>query len=217
VIRPRLLVLAAAVGLIAGTGSASRSTTDPAEAAFSLEATGCPVINTFGGGLAVAPGRILTSAHVLAGAPTITVIRHGVRWPARVTVFDPRFDLALLAVSDKATPVVVPIGQPQVGALGSITVTREGRPLSIAVRIRQLATIQTEDIYREGHYDRPGYILGTAIEQGDSGNVVVVDGRAAAVLWARTLDRNDTAWGIDPSSMVPFLNNSAAIEHGHCS
>jgi hypothetical protein len=214
--RLRPIVLALVVGLATSAAPAVREAASPMDAAFTLEATGCPVVNAFGGGLAVAPGKILTSAHVIAGAPNITVYARGLAWQATVTAFDPTLDLAMLQVAEWATPVTVPIGTPKLDALGTITVVRDGQSVALPVRIRQLATIQTEDIYVEGHYDRPGYILGTAIRAGDSGNVVVVDHKAVAVLWARSTDNNDTAWGINPTSMVPLLGRSTPIEHGHC-
>ncbi len=53
---------------------------------------------SLGSGVVVAPERVVTNCHVTRDARTITVLRHGQRWPAQAQSVDARHDLCLLDV-----------------------------------------------------------------------------------------------------------------------
>ena len=78
-----------------------------------------------------------------------------------------------------------------------MVVYRDGKPINVPVRIVDVVTIRTEDIYLDTIHDRPGYELEAVIIPGDSGGVVVVDHRAVAVVWARSRRSDTRAWSVD--------------------
>ena len=52
---------------------------------------------------------------------------------------------------------------------------------------------------------RQAYQIEADIEHGDSGAVLVVDGHAAAVVWARSSITGDKAWATDIREAAPLL------------
>ena len=61
----------------------------PMHAAVEIVTTGCGTVDGRGDGLVVAPGRVLTAAHVVAGAEHVQVRTVSGTTTAHVTAFDP--------------------------------------------------------------------------------------------------------------------------------
>jgi uncharacterized membrane protein required for colicin V production len=59
-----------------------------------------------GSGFIYAPERVLTNAHVVAGTETVSVVQNGSRLAARVVVYDPHKDLAVINVPGLTGPVM---------------------------------------------------------------------------------------------------------------
>lgn len=152
-----------------------------------------------GSGALVAPGLVLTSAHVVAGASTIDVVRGGRSVPGRIVGFDPEMDLAYLAVDGlPGLPFSVSSGGVESGDDGVAYVVRDGIIVELPVTVTRRVNIRTEDVYAEGETLRPGFELDAEVQLGDSGGAIVIDGRLAAVVWSRSRRTNDRSWAIDP-------------------
>jgi hypothetical protein len=212
-----LIAVAACSALVAGgcadagveTGEASSSDAvsglDHAAhlgAAVELIVMRCRAVAEHGAGLIIEPGRVLTAAHVVAGATSIRVIGSGRETPGEIIGFDPSQDLAVIAVpTDLGSPVPVP-SDPIAGLRGRVghaVVFRDGQPELREFRIERRVNITTEDVYRAAGHRRIGYEVSGSIETGDSGSVVVVDGSAIAVMWARSRSDPDRIWAADPT------------------
>ncbi|MGH9133476.1 MAG: trypsin-like peptidase domain-containing protein, partial [Ilumatobacteraceae bacterium] len=115
-----------------------------AEAAVEVVATGCGPIDVRGVGLVVAPGRVLTVAHVVAGSDHVQVSTSTGTTSAVVTAFDAANDLAVLAVNPTFSPWI-PLGSATADERGVVVVPRDGEPTVVPVRIDQAVTIRTED------------------------------------------------------------------------
>ncbi len=185
---------AVAASLLLGTACAP----DPPTAVVGIVVDSCDPGQEVGSGMVVAPGLALTSAHVVAGADEIVVL-HGERETvATITGFDPEMDLAYLTFDAVPTrPIAVASDHVEAGDTGTAYVVREGAIVTIPVRVRRRINIRTEDIYIEGETLRPGFDLDAEIGPGDSGGAVVVDGRLAGVLWARSNRFERRAYAID--------------------
>jgi S1-C subfamily serine protease len=205
----------AACSFLSACGTTTRRAVEPLDAAVEIVADGCPDVDVFGQGLVVAPGRVLTAAHVVAGATDISVRHNGERVTGVVTAFDPTNDLALIAVPTTFAPAV-PIGPVRAGDRGTAIVRRRGSPTAIEVTVSRAVSIHTEDIYIEGSFERAGFELAANIEPGDSGAVVVVRGRAVAVVWARTRGTENSALAIDPAPILDRLTDVSPIGNGRC-
>lgn len=161
------------------------------------EAPACEM-KMVGTGFLYSDGRIMTNAHVVAGADQVAIRRDGVskQFRARVVVFDPRLDVAVLAVENfKGTPLrfaaEAPVGQESVvpGFTG-------GEPLSPdAARISDILVARGHDIYGEGRVDREIYVVRSSIAPGDSGAPLVdLDGRVLGVVFAAGTELKDAGY-----------------------
>lgn len=152
-----------------------------------------------GSGAIVAPGVVLTSAHVVAGARSIRVVRDRRSLPGRIVGFDPEMDLAYLAV-DGLTGVPFSTSSEGVdaGDTGIAYVVRDDVVVELPVTVVRRVTIRTEDVYVENETRRPGFELDAEVQLGDSGGAVVIDGELAAVVWARSRRSDERSWAIDP-------------------
>jgi len=218
---PRLLVGSVLVGglLAASCGSsaspAASATADAAESAVQVVAVGCRSADVHGAGLMVGDGRVATVAHVVAGATRLEV--RGVHGTATATVvyFDPVLDLAVLKV-DPRLAAPVPIGDAASGDRGTVTVYRDDAPVQLTAEVRRPVQINTADIYGLGKHLRPGYELSLDIRPGDSGAVVVVGGKAVALLWATSKEAVARTWAMRASLLTAHLTDSAPVDNGHC-
>lgn len=152
-----------------------------------------------GSGAQVAPGVVLTSAHVIAGAGSISVVGGGRSVPGRIVGFDPEMDLAYLAADGlPGLPLTVSSHGVEAGDTGIAYVVRDGSVVELPVTIERRVDIRTEDVYLDGETRRPGFELEAVVQGGDSGAAIVVDGKLVAVVWAHSQRSPDRAWAIDP-------------------
>lgn len=163
----------------------------------------------------VGAGRIATVAHVVAGSKTVEV--RGVRGAADATIvyFDPILDLAVLKV-DPTLAAPIAIGSAATGNRGGVIVYRKDAPVELPVTVQRLVNIRTGDIYLQGTYIRPGYELNLDIQAGDSGAVVVVGGKAVALVWATSREAKARAWAMQATLLADHLSGETAVDHGEC-
>ncbi len=194
----RAAAVTVAVASIAVSAFAVNRAVDPAASAIGLVVDSCDPGQELGSGVVVAPGLALTSAHVVAGADEILVRRGDHEAVASVVGFDPEMDLAYVSF-DGVTGRPLPVGSDHVrrDATGTAYVVRDGEVVAIPVRVRRRVNIRTEDIYIQGETLRPGFELDAEIQSGDSGGAVVVDGKVAGVIWARSNRYDGRAYAID--------------------
>ena len=198
--------------IVVSCGATESPTTTPtavpavpiADAAVQVVANGCGPVEVHGAGLMVAPGKIATVAHVVAGADDIEVRgAHGTA-PATVVYIDPVLDVAVLKV-DPAIATPIPIGSASPGDQGGVIVYRDDEPVELPAGVQRLVNIRTADIYGEGTHIRPGYELTLDIRAGDSGAVVVTDNKAVALVWATSRQAEARAWAMRTSLIEDHL------------
>jgi S1-C subfamily serine protease len=150
-------------------------------------------------GMAAGDGRVVTVAHALSGGRAVSAADR----PARVVRIDRRLDLALLAVPGLRAPEVRLGGRAE---RVSVAVLRNGRPRRLSGRIRRHVVVRWRDQPGERPRLRPGLELAARVDAGDSG-APLLDGRGRllGVVYARSSDRDDTAWAVDASAVRALL------------
>lgn len=127
-----------------------------------------------GSGFVVAPGYVLTNAHVVAGVsqPRVQVSGQGEYLAAKVVAFDPKLDVAVLLIPKlRATPLpladnLAASGDPVV-ALGF---PGGGDFTATPARIRAVITARGDDIYGQAGVERELYAFRGQLRPGNSGD-----------------------------------------------
>ncbi|MFF7241920.1 MarP family serine protease [Streptomyces collinus] len=151
-----------------------------------------------GSGFVFTPRHVMTNAHVVAGIdrPTVRVGGVGPEYAARVVLFDPDRDVAVLYVPGLRAPVLrfdqgaahgdsaVVAGYPQDGSLNLQAAT-------VANRIRATG----RNIYGDSTVTREIYSIRSTVLPGNSGGpLLTTDGRVFGVVFARSTSDTETGY-----------------------
>lgn len=178
------------------------------ESVVKVEGQACDQIQD-GSGFVIAPGVVVTNAHVVAGERRTSVIdADGDRHDARVVRFDPRRDLALMRVPTlDASPL--PLGTADVDTEGAVYGHPGGGPLRAApARVASRITARGNDIYRTTNTERDLFVLAAELAPGDSGAAFVDRaGRVVGVAVAIDPDPSHptTAYALTDAELRPLL------------
>ena len=152
-----------------------------------------------GSGFVYAPDRVMTNAHVVAGVDEPFVEADGRRVPARVVLYDPGRDVAVLAVEGlSAPPLALAPAQPRPGASAVVLGYPEDGPFR-ADPARVISTRQArgEDIYQVDTVVREIYSIKGLVRRGNSGGPLVdPQGRVLGVVFAAAADDRTVGYAL---------------------
>jgi len=154
-----------------------------------------------GSGAVVAPERVVTNAHVVAGvdAPTVQVDGTGRRFPARVVLFDPQKDIAVLDVPDLGAPYLKLAPRDLEHGDDAVVAgfPRNGPFSAGAARVRAVLSAIGEDIYGKPGVTREVYSLYANVQQGNSGGPLLdTSGQIVGIVFAKSLDDPLTGYAL---------------------
>jgi S1-C subfamily serine protease len=171
----------------------------------------------------VAPGYLVTNAHVVAGASTIRVTTGDGVADAQAVAFDPELDIALLHAPDVTGPVLELDGEtPHRGALGAALGYAGGGPLVVLPAAVAGAYPATgRDIYDTGRVTRDILELRAEVEPGDSGGPLVLeDGTVGGVVFAESESDPAVGYALAPgavwAAVGPAVGRTRAVDLGAC-
>jgi S1-C subfamily serine protease len=178
-----------------------------------VEGFGCGGLSG-GSGFVVAPGVIMTNAHVVAGIKRpFAVDRAGVHLATPV-LFDSRTDIALLRVSNLyGSPLAIADATAKPGAKAVVLGYPEGGPLKgDPAGVMDERTITGLDIYGRETVQRPSYILQSPIRPGGSGSPVVQDdGSVIGMVFARSLLSDQIGFALTSPVLLPALSHASSL------
>jgi len=188
-------------------GASTLSPRSPSEVVKVL-AMGCSQTHE-GTGFFVAPHLVVTNAHVVAGATSVSV--SGV--DAQVALFDPVNDLAILRTSSltNAPPLTLQSSVPSSGAHAEVI----GFPLDGARTISPSIidgeiTAESRDIYDKVTFARSVLVVYSNIEPGNSGSPVLVHGAVTGVVFSKSLSQGETAYAIPAATVASDVAKTPA-------
>ena len=177
-----------------------------------------------GSGFVAGDGVVVTNAHVVAGQRNTRVVRpNGRDAEARVVVFDPNRDLAVLAVPGLGLPALSRSSGEE-GERGAVFGHPGGQdqvrvaPALISEEVRA----RGRDLYGERDTQRDVYILAAALAPGDSGAALVDRaGSVIGVAFAVAPDRQGTSYALADNELEAALraynaNPRADADTGPC-
>lgn len=172
-----------------------------------------------GSGFVFAPERLMTNAHVVAGAGRVTVLVGGDSVDATVVVYDPQRDLAVLRVPGLS---VAPLAFAPVAAeAGDSAIVlgypRDGPYRADAARVRQTQRAKGPDIYGNRTVVREIYATRGTVQPGNSGGPLIdLHGRVLGVVFAAATDRADVGYVLTADEVAPVVTagRTASAEVG---
>jgi S1-C subfamily serine protease len=159
-----------------------------------------------GSGFVYAPQHVITNAHVVAGVTqgqTVTTAG-GVTYQARVVLYDPRTDIAVLDVPGLNLAPLQFSTQARPGDNAVVAGYTEDKHSFTAVpaRIGQVLRADSPDIYGSGQVDRQIYQIRGAVQLGNFGGPLLSPGGTVdGVVFARAVQARDTAFVLTASEV----------------
>jgi S1-C subfamily serine protease len=167
-----------------------------------------------GSGWVAAEGEVVTNAHVVAGERDTSVELGGSSpdLPARVLVYDPLHDVAVLSVPGLDEPALRLVPDPATGTAGAILGYPENGPFDArAARIGRTQTVLTDDAYGNGPVHRLLTPLRGLVRPGNSGGPLVDSaGRVLTTVFAGTVGGSPRGgYGVANSTVAQALAEAA--------
>ena len=176
-----------------------------------------------GSGFVIAPDRVMTNAHVVAGSNSVQIYASGNPLDATVISYDPAVDIAILAVPNLPPP---PLTFAQADAKTGASVVVLGYPgggnfTATPARIRELIKLSGPDIYRDpAPVTRDVYTIRASVEQGNSGGPLIdLDGQVLGVVFGAAVDDPETGFVLtadEVHSQLARINDTQMVGTGSC-
>ncbi|HVX22831.1 MAG TPA: MarP family serine protease [Acidimicrobiales bacterium] len=176
-----------------------------------------------GSGFVVAPGLVVTNAHVVAGEPSTEVVVQGVPYPATAVLFDPNFDLAVLRTrAPLGPPLDLDPDEVGRGTQGAVLGYPKNGPLVIGpAGVASSLTAEGRDIYNKGTVVRSVYQVDANVQPGNSGGPVVqADGTVIGVVFSRSTVSADVGYALASPGVLARVQQAelrpTAVSTGAC-
>ena len=186
-----------------------------------VQGFGCGGI-VFGSGFPMGPGMVLTNAHVVAGTQGTTVrSSSGRSLSARVVLFDPERDVAILYVPRLALP---PLNEAsaQAGTQGAaIGYPGGGSETAEPAVVNGQVRAEGRDIYGQNLVVRSIWFTQAKVQPGNSGGPLVdLNGNVIGVIFAASTTQTGTAYALTDAEVQPDIDQARgrtdAVQIGPC-
>ncbi|MEW2548581.1 MarP family serine protease [Streptomyces sp. NPDC047002] len=172
-------------------------------------ASGCGKVLE-GSGFVFADHRVITNAHVVGGVsdPTVQIGGEGRLYDAKVVLYDWQRDIAVLDVPDlDAAPLKFSAADARSGNSAIVAGFPENGAYDVrSARVRGRINASGPDIYHRGNVTRDVYSLYATVRQGNSGGPLLTpDGRVYGVIFARSLDDDNTGYALTADEIRPDI------------
>jgi S1-C subfamily serine protease len=154
-----------------------------------------------GSGFVIAPEHVMTNAHVVAGVRDLQVALPGPGarvLTARVVLYDPNRDVAVLDVPGLTRPALSFEGPQQTGTSAVVAGYPENGPLTaVPARIAGDQEVTGPNIYSDRQVTRDVYTLRARVRPGNSGGPLLSrNGTVYGVVFAASTDQPDVGYAL---------------------
>ncbi len=176
-----------------------------------------------GSGFVIAPDRVMTNAHVVAGSNSVQVYASGNPLDATVVAYNPAVDIAILAVPH-LPPAPLAFAQTQAKTGANVVILGYpggGNFTATPARIREIIKLTGPDIYRDPTpVTRDVYTIRANVEQGNSGGPLIdLDGHVLGVVFGAAVDDPDTGFVLtadEVAGQLSRIGDTQAVNTGAC-
>jgi S1-C subfamily serine protease len=176
-----------------------------------------------GSGFVYAPNHVITNAHVVAGVTDgPRVYTNQGRLSARVVLYDPHLDLAVLYVPGLNAGALRFAPQARIGANAIVAGYPEDGPFTTAAaRVGGIEQATSPDIYQTATVTRQIYSIRAVVEPGNSGGPLLTPGgEVYGVVFAAATSVPDTGYALTAtevqSDAAQGQNATAAVSTQGC-
>ncbi|SDN33106.1 MarP family serine protease [Allokutzneria albata] len=161
-----------------------------------------------GTGFVIAPQRVMTNAHVVAGTDKVTIEVGRGDFDATVVLYDPQTDVAILDVPDLKAPVLPWASTDAKPGEDGVVV---GYPLDgpytpSAARVRDRINLRGPDIYEARTVVRDVYTIRAKVRSGNSGGPLIdPNGRVLGVVFGAAVDDHETGFVLTAKEVADEL------------
>ena len=175
-----------------------------------------------GTGFVVAPNRVMSNAHVVAGSDSVTVEVDGQTYDAGVVSYDPEADISILDVPNLPSQ---PLSFAEWSAPTGTDAVVMGYPgggdfVATPARVRETIELNGPDIYRTATVNREVYTIRGTVRQGNSGGPMINrTGKVLGVVFGAAVDDADTGFVLtakEVSRQLAKLGNTQRVATGAC-
>jgi S1-C subfamily serine protease len=171
---------------------------------------GCGQIQE-GSGFVVAPGVVVTNAHVVAGIAHPMVQVGTDSHDTSVIYFDPSYDLAVLRVSGLDEPPLTLDPEPSTrGVQAAVLGYPGGGPFQVApAGVMAAFEAEGRDIYGQGLTVRNVYEIQAKVRPGNSGGPLVqLDGQVIGVVFSRSTTNGDIGYALSSPGVLSRVHQA---------
>ncbi|WP_422744210.1 acid resistance serine protease MarP [Mycobacterium sp. WMMD1722] len=175
-----------------------------------------------GTGFVVAPNRVMSNAHVVAGSESVTVEVDGKTYDAFVVSYDPSADISILDVPDLPAPPLTFVDEPAPAGTDAIVLGYPGGGdfTPTPARVREIIELNGPDIYRTTTVTRNVYTIRGTVRQGNSGGPMINrSGQVLGVVFGAAVDDADTGFVLtaqEVSRQLARIGGTARVATGPC-
>lgn len=175
-----------------------------------------------GSGFVVAPSRVMSNAHVVAGSDSVTVEASGQTYDATVVSYDPDADISILDVPNLPSVPLQFVDQPAPTGTDALVLGYPGGGdfTATPARIREIIELNGPDIYRSTTVTREVYTIRGTVRQGNSGGPLINRaGQVLGVVFGAAVDNNDTGFVLtakEVSRQLARIGNTQRVATGAC-
>jgi S1-C subfamily serine protease len=175
-----------------------------------------------GTGFVIAPNRVMSNAHVVAGTESVTVEAEGEKYDATVVSYDPNADISILDVPNLPQSPLVFAEEPAKTGTDAVVLGYPGGGdfAATPARVREIIELNGPDIYKSTTVNREVYTIRGPVRQGNSGGPMINRaGQVIGVVFGAAVDDNDTGFVMttdEVSRQLAKIGNTAKVQTGAC-
>lgn len=167
-----------------------------------------------GTGFVVAPHRVLTNAHVVAGTDQVSIEIGRGQFDANVVLYDPSKDVAVLSVPDlDADALSFAHGPAHPGGdVIALGYPLDGPYTAAAGRVRERVNLRGPDIYDSSTVVRDVYTVRGKVQSGNSGGPLIdPSGQVVGVVFGAAVDDPETGFALTGDEVAQDVSQASGL------